>query len=533
MKYDVIVIGLGPVGITLANLLSSHGLRVLAIDAATDIYDKPRAIGIDHEAMRVFQQIGVADAVADAVDIYRPSEYRTAEGEVVRRFESQSPPYELSWAPYLTFLQPNLERALRARGAERDNLELRYGTSAVALHSIETNPSVTFFDAATRKEVVEAARFVVGCDGGNSFVRKSLGIAFEDLIFDEPWLVVDTLLKEGAPPDLLPAVNVQYCDPKRPHTFVSCARDLRRWEFMILPGEDLAEAARPENVWRLLRPYITPEHATLWRAATYRFHALVAREWRKGRVFLAGDACHMTPPFLAQGMVQGIKDVANLSWKIASVCRGAAPALLDTYQTERQPHVRDVIKTTKELGRIIGERDPERAAVRDLRMREAMVAGQGVTVRQNLFPALRNGVFLETGSAGSCVGVPAPQPWVRSGERLVRLDDLTGPRFLILATPSFELDRQLADHVNSLKLPVYRIGNGESSAPEVLEEQDGVFAGWMQSRGLQAIVVRPDHLVFAGVKDGLGLSQALELYERWMGDESACLDRRDVSGMQS
>lgn len=155
-----------------------------------------------------------------------------------------------------------------------------------------------------------AARFTMSCDGGSSFVRKHLAIAFEDLIFDERWLVVDMIVNEGVE---LPDVNIQFCDPARPHTFVVGPNNLRRWEFMLMPGETPGEMAEDASVWALLKPWRDPSQARIWRAATYPFHALVAEQWRKGNVFLAGDACHMTPPFLAQGMVQGIQDTVNLA----------------------------------------------------------------------------------------------------------------------------------------------------------------------------------------------------------------------------
>lgn len=514
--HDVIVIGLGPVGITLASLLCHRGLRVLAVDAAQHVYDMPRAIGLDHEVMRVFQQMGVADALTDAVGEYRPSEYRTADGEVIRRFESQPPPYPLSWPPYLTFLQPSLERTLRAHGGSLESLELRFGAEASAIAKLHDNPCVKLLDKATGETRAESARFVVGCDGGNSFVRRCLGIELDDLAFDEPWLVVDILLKDGASP-VLPDVNVQYCDPKRPHTFVICPQKLRRWEFMVMPGEDPADMARPATVWRLLEPWLNRDQANLWRAATYRFHALVARRWREGNVFLAGDACHMTPPFLAQGMVQGIKDAANLAWKIASVCNGASARLLDTYEVERRPHVIEVIDITKDLGRVICELDPDRVDKRNARMRAAMAAGEGVTVRQSLFPPLRGGALFEAAGPASAVGTPAPQPWVRHGGQTTRLDDLTGANFRILALHSFVVDQHNSGRASSLGVPIHRIAQVKDAAADAPVEQDGVFFNWMSTHNLQAILVRPDHVVFAGINDNDDLRRSLDVYEQWLG----------------
>lgn len=382
-EADVVVVGLGPVGITLCNLLATAGVRVEGIDAADDVYALPRAIGMDHEVMRVFQNIGAADAIAAATGEYRPSEYRSANGVLLRRFESPSEPYPLAWPPYLTFIQPELERALRANGKRFPNLTLRTGTELVSLENPE-RPVLTLHDKASGARTRRTPRFVIGCDGAASFVRRRLGVALEDLDFDEPWLVVDMILEDGHV--ALPETNVQFCDPARPHTYVCGPDRLRRWEFMILPGESPAEINRPERIWQLLSPWLRPDQARLWRSATYNFHALVAERWRVGSVFLAGDACHMTPPFLAQGMVQGIKDAANLAWKLAHVMGGASERLLDTYEAERRPFIREVIEVTKRLGKVICEVDPGKARARDAEMVAAMHAGQGVQIRQNLFP---------------------------------------------------------------------------------------------------------------------------------------------------
>lgn len=345
------------------------------------------------------------------------------------------------------------------------------------------------------------ARFVVGCDGATSFVRRSLGIGFEDLVFDEPWLVVDMLLDESAVG--LPQVNVQYCDPRRPHTYVVLPRNLRRWEFKLLPGEDPAHMAKEETVWRLIAPYLLPGQARMWRWATYRFHALVAETWRRGSVFLAGDACHMTPPFLAQGMVQGIKDAANLAWKLGAGRRGGTADLLDTYQAERRPLVRDVIAITKGLGRIIGECDPEKAQARNAAMRAEMAAGRGTSMRQELLPPIGAGALCRPSDNGAtAAGRPAPQPWIVSHGERARLDDITGPHLRMLALPEFGIDDAMAEQLGRLGVAVFVIeGCERASQGETghLREEDAVFRDWMDLRGARAILVRPDHMVLAGL----------------------------------
>ncbi|NSY39355.1 bifunctional 3-(3-hydroxy-phenyl)propionate/3-hydroxycinnamic acid hydroxylase [Leisingera sp. ANG59] len=510
-QYDVAIIGMGPVGITLAKLLGSFGANVLAIDAAPDIYDLPRAIGMDQEVMRVFQQIGVADDLAPFISTYRPSEYRTSGGEVIRRFTSQTPPYPLGWAPYLTFLQPDLERVLRHHAATDSNIDMRTGWELTDIKTDGQLATLTLREMVTGVVHTTAARFTVGCDGGTSFVRKHLNIAFEDLIFDEPWLVVDMIVNEDVE---LPDVNIQFCDPARPHTFVVGPNNLRRWEFMLMPGETPDEISEVDSVWTLLKPWLDPSQARLWRAATYRFHALVAENWRKGNVFLAGDACHMTPPFLAQGMVQGIKDTVNLAWKLDAALKGADPALLDSYEGERRPLVREVISVTKDLGRIICETDVDKAEARNAQMRQDMVKGRGETVRQNLFPPIGPGLCCMESDTSDAPGRPAPQPRVETANGWLLLDEITGPCWTVLATDTFDIAPETRAKAEALGVSVNAIGPGG------LSEEDSVFVDWMTTHKAKAVVTRPDHMVMAALDHPSGLDAVLDRLARLLSPTS-------------
>ncbi len=228
----------------------------------------------------------------------------------------------------------------------------------------------------TGAEIIEA-RAVVGCDGAGSTIRKLAGLSLDDLGFDEPWLVVDVLANERGLAKL-PKTSVQYCEPARPTTYVMGTGAHRRWEFSLNADEDPRRMEQPDEVWGLLSRWIQPEDGELWRSASYRFHALVARDWRKGRVFIAGDAAHQQPPFLGQGLCQGIRDAANLAWKLEAVLRGAASdSLLDSYGQERRGHVAALTGIIKSIGGLIGERDPARAAARD----ERLIAEAGGVVR--------------------------------------------------------------------------------------------------------------------------------------------------------
>ena len=362
-SFDVAVVGLGPVGATCAALLGTLGLKTVAIERSPAVYDKPRAFALDHEAMRVFEDLGIADAVAPHTAPFTPSEYYGVDGRLIKRLGALPPPWPLGWPPSMVFRQPPVEEILRKRAAEVSELVF---DEVVALDPIRLKSGRTL-----------SAQYVIGCDGASSTVRRLLGIEYEDLDFDQSWLVADFLVNERKK---LPDVSIQYCEPARPATYLIGVGNHRRWEIMLDPGEE------PE-VWKLLARWITPADAELWRAASYRFHALVAREWRRGHVFLAGDAAHQQPPFTGQGMCQGIRDVANLAWKL----KYGKDSLLDTYELERKAHVRKLIGVIKDIGKLIGERDPAVARERDRRL-IAEAGGEVTTVpRQNLIPPLEAG----------------------------------------------------------------------------------------------------------------------------------------------
>lgn len=405
-SFDVAVVGLGPAGAACAALLGSLGVRTLAIERSREVYDKPRAFALDHEIMRVFEDLGIADAVAPHTAPFTPSEYYGADGQLIKRLGALPPPWPLGWPPSMVFEQPAVEALLRKRAAEV--AEVRFD-EVVGLGMRDEWVDLHFQNSKSL-----SARYVVGCDGAASTVRKLLGIEYEDLEFDQEWLVVDLRVSERGLAKL-PQVSIQYCEPARPSTYLIGVGAHRRWELMLHPGEQ-------PDAWKLLARWITPDDAQLWRAAAYRFHALVARQWRCGRVFLAGDAAHQQPPFTGQGMCQGIRDVANLAWKLQYVLTGkAADALLDTYEIERSAHVRRLTETIKGIGQVIGERDPKAARERDRRLlKEA--GGKVVTVpRQNLIPPLEGGfrsihphsangtLFPKDGKTGMRVVVRSPE----------------------------------------------------------------------------------------------------------------------------
>lgn len=502
-RVDVIIAGLGPTGATLAGLLGQCGIRVAVFDRLPDLYPLPRAIGLDHEAMRIAQELGVADRLAAYIDAYRPSEYRGMDGQLIKRLDTQPEPHRLGWAPNYVFNQPGFERVLRARLNELPGVQVHLSAEIVATGQDAEQVWADVTLPGRAQPTRYTADYLVACDGGASPIRKQWGLALEDLDFDEPWLVVDAIVPDDKLAQL-PQTQVQYCEASRPSTFVVGPGNHRRWEVMLLPGDSLSPEFPEEELWPLLARWIQPGDARLWRAAAYRFHGLVARAWRERRVFLAGDAAHMTPPFMAQGMVAGLRDAHNLAWKLVRVLSGQSPAsLLETYETERRPHVRQTILTAMGLGRIICERDPVQARERDARLLAAQGGEVRTEYRQNLIPHLLHGLV----AAGApCAGELFPQPRVRTPDFSGRLDDLTGACVRVVVAGGLppgqaEVYRQrLAPlggalvHVESPQADA-RDPAGPGRAHTVREEVP-LIAPWLQAQGLVAAIVRPDHYVY-------------------------------------
>ena len=480
--YDVAIVGYGPAGAVAAALLGQAGLKVFVCDRLPGVYEIPRAIALDHEVMRVLQQLGVVDAVLPYTEPFTNSEWFGADGQLIRRMTMVAPPYPQGYTPSIVFSQPPVERVLRDRVAELPNVTVALGTDMTALAQDADGVSLSLHSGDSATSSVRA-RWLIGCDGGGSAVRAMTGITLEDLGFDEPWLVVDVMVNDRGLAKL-PTTSVQFCEPARPCTMVIGPGRHRRWEISLKPGEDPQQAATPEGTWALLSRWITPEDGELWRQSSYRFHALVARQWRAGRVFIAGDAAHMQPPFLGQGMCQGLRDVANLSWKMAAVVQGkvrgaAAEALLDSYGSERQAHVRELTSRLKAIGAVICERDHDKARARDARLLADCSGAVPDTPRQDVLPPLGTGLLSARHSGGR--GTLFPQPRLAGGGLM---DQRFGYGWRLV------LDESLATRAPSPDLGVVALADGAS------RESEGVVAAWMRRHACHAALLRPDHYVF-------------------------------------
>jgi len=487
--YDVAIVGFGPAGAVAAGLLGAQGIRTYVCDRLRDVYDKPRAIALDHEITRLFQQMGVARQIKPYLEPFTDSVYYGVDGQIIKRMSTVALPWPLAHTPSVVFTQPPVERVLRAHALSFDCVTVELGQTMTQLTQDAGGATLALMGDDGRASSVRA-RYVIGCDGASSTVRSQVGITLEDLDFDEPWLVVDVLVNDQGLAKL-PTTSVQYCKPERPSTYLICPGRHRRWEISINPGEDPQQMATPEGTWKLLAPWLTPDDATLWRQASYRFHALVASEWRQGRVFVAGDAAHQQPPFLGQGMCQGLRDVANLCWKLGAVLRAGAPEhLLDTYGAERKGHVKELTTRIKGIGKIICERDPVRARERDARLLAECGGVVKPTPRQDVQPALQAGLL--AAQAHPARGTLFPQPWLNLGAgEPRRMDDLLGCGWRLVLNRDASAGLQAL--ARGLKLPglcVAQLGTPGCT------ETEGVLQRWFERQSCSAALVRPDHYVY-------------------------------------
>jgi len=471
-RCDVAIIGLGPVGATLANILGKAGLAVLVLEREAAAYHLPRAVHFDDEVMRVFQSIGLADTLLPYLALSTGMRFVDPSGRVILDWSRLQPTRPHGWNSSYRFHQPELEAVLRKGLPRWPSVTARQRCEAFAVEQQGVCAVVRFEDLSSGKLHATQAKYVVGCDGARSLIRRLIGSGLIDLGFHERWLVIDAILKRPRPD--LGDVSVQFCDPARPATYVRGIGDRRRWEITLKDDEPTAQMTDPARVWALLRRWITSEDAELERSAVYTFHSVIAETWRHGRLLIAGDAAHQTPPFLGQGMCAGMRDVANLGWKLVEVLSSRADDdLLDTYQRERLPHVREYIELAVKFGGIINTK------AADVALPNTSTSDENTQRIRVEKPRLGRGFHFGTSDQ---IGRLIPQPTLIGGGRL---DDRVGETFSLL------IDKDLLGSTSHAIAPQLRergIACVDSSHDEV--------AAWLREVGHKAVLARPDRYVF-------------------------------------
>ena len=510
---DVAIVGCGPVGATLAILLAQRGWRVVVLERWVEPYPLPRAVHFDHEAGRILQSCGIGQALAkisEPADIY---EFQNAEGRPLLRFGRVGNGLS-GWPQSSMFSQPELEALLLSRVGELSGIEVRRGVQVTGIEDdgaavtvvgervdVEPDGDGALRDRMTVAAAPVRARYVVGCDGANSTVRNMVGVEMIDRAFFYDWLIVDAIFTE---PRTFDPLNVQICDPARPITCVSGGPGRRRWEFMALPGESIDDLNDEATAWRLLETWdASPNNSRLERHAVYRFQARWVQEWRRGRVLLAGDAAHQTPPFAGQGLCSGLRDAANLAWKLDRVLTGTSPdMLLDAYGTERAPNMEAVIELAIQMGKMICACDPDEVRARD----DMFLAGDDGSITDiPPFPGISEGIILHgTPRAGELF---IQSDVERDGARM-RFDNAVGAGWRLVTYGQVAVDRTLARWFASIGGAVVAVA-GDSALADV----DGAYARWFAEHGVIAALQRPDFVLFGTAEapsDVDGLLRALQ-----------------------
>lgn len=492
IETDVVVVGAGPIGLTVANLLADQGLKVTLVEKNASTSDEPRAISITDESLRIMEQIGIMGRLAPEMLMDTGARYFGRKGQLLAEVRPAS--QRLGQPGKSQFDQPVLESLLLDAAGERPSIALRFGTEATSVTEVPGFVQTVLVSAGSSETV--RSKWVVACDGGRSPLRSQLGITLEGSTQGEKWIVVDTV-NSHLPPEKFAEFH---CNGTRPAVVVPGVKGRRRYEFMLLPGEDGEAVIQPESIIKLVEPFHRITEQDIRRAAVYVAHQRIAKSFRQGRVLLVGDAAHLMPPFAGQALNAGVRDASNVAWKIAAAINGGAPdSLLDTYATERRPHAADMVRLSHRIGKVVMSTSPAVTAIRD-----TVITGSGIVPRAKHWltsmrflkqPHFTEGCLLKPAAdippaTAELVGRSLSQPRVTLNDGSVQpLDKLLGSGWSLLRfTGSGGFD--------VLRLP--RVGGPAEPATPVADTGSlftGIAAG-------TTLVVRPDRYVAAVVKTG-------------------------------
>jgi 3-(3-hydroxy-phenyl)propionate hydroxylase len=534
-ELDVAVIGAGPSGLMTANLLGLHGLRVAVFEAGAALIDFPRGVGMDDETLRTFQTAGLAEAVLPHTVPHQLLAFVDARGRDLARLAP--PTAEFGWPRRNGFVQPLADRVLFEGLSRFERVRVYFSSRVSGLAQDEDGVTLTVGTPNGERQV--RAAYVVGADGGSSATRKALGLGFDGSTAADSWFVVDVrndpLGRPGA---------YVCCDPRRPYVSISIPHGIRRFEFMLRPGETEADAMTDEFLAGLLAPLVPPTaKVDLIRRRVYTHQARLAEHLRVGRVFLAGDAAHLMPVWQGQGYNSGIRDALNLSWKLALVRRGlAGDQLLDSYESERRDHARAMIDLSRRVGQAVSVTNRFGATLRDVFFRSLSAIPKAktyiVTMKFKPMPTMREGALTRVGSVSepSPVGRLFIQPTVCTrAAASIRLDDALGPWFALIAWNNDP--RQILDDDAQRRLartgvrlvearpavqlhwnpdPAQAGGPGPDDAVLVVGDLDGSLKRWFDAHPESVLLLRPDRIV-AGASPAHAASDMLRAFDAAVG----------------
>ncbi|WJY13747.1 bifunctional 3-(3-hydroxy-phenyl)propionate/3-hydroxycinnamic acid hydroxylase [Pectobacteriaceae bacterium CE90] len=507
-QSQVAIIGTGPVGLMMANYLGQLGIEVLVIEKLDALIDYPRAIGIDDESLRTIQSVGLIEQVLPHTTPWHAMRFLTPKGRCFADIQPMTD--EFGWSRRNAFIQPQVDKVL-CEGLKRfPNVQIRFSRELTQVTQQEQGVTLTLDTAEGQQEIVHA-QWLVACDGGNSFVRRTLCIDFEGKTAPNQWIVIDIANDPLSTPHVYLC-----CDPVRPYVSAALPHGVRRFEFMVMPGETEEQLIQPDNIRALLSKVLPdPDRVELIRKRVYTHNARIASEFRRDRILLAGDAAHIMPVWQGQGYNSGMRDAFNLAWKLALVVNGeASDPLLDTYQQERRDHAKAMIDLSVMAGNVLAPPRRWQGVVRDS-LTWAMnffppVKRYFLEMRFKPMPAYRQGALITTNDKETPIGRLFIQPPVllENGSRVL-LDDVIGPRFAVLvwgSNPLWGLNAsQIAQwrHVGVTFIevvPDVQLSALGDEIPGVIRVGDvtGRLRHWFAANKSSVAILRPDRFV-AGV----------------------------------
>ena len=505
-SVDVLIVGAGPVGLTLANVLGLQGVSTLVVEERDTLIDYPRGVGLDDEALRTFQSIGLVD---DVLPHTVPNQIlRFYDGKRRLLAEMAPPDARFGWPKRNGFVQPMVDAELCKGLARFDRVQIAWSSRMEGCVEVDDGVAVDIVGPNDAESVT--ARYVVGCDGGRSATRRLMGVAFEGTTAATRWLVIDVATDPLGHPN-----SEVGADPARPYACISIAHGIRRFEFMIHADETDEHVETPEFIHSVLRPFVPhPDRVEVIRHRVYTHHSRIADAFRKGRMFLAGDAAHLMPVWQGQGYNSGIRDAANLGWKLAAVVTGrAGDGLLDSYDAERRKHARAMIDLSTLVGRVISPTNRRVATLRDRVIRGASVVPTLkryiLEMRFKPMPRYQQGAIahVEPRSATNPTGTLFIQPRVDTRDaQNVLLDDVIGAGFAVLSwnnnprkllgEKAFEKWKTLGTAFVALR-PMTQLHWTGHDDPEVVivGDRTGALKAFFDAHSESLLVLRPDRCI--------------------------------------
>ena len=522
-ETDVVIVGAGPAGLATANYLGLSGVRAIALERNKGTVAEPRAVSIDDESLRSMQTLGLVERIVARTLPGYGARYHSPSGREFARVKPTT--LEFGHPRRSAFHQPELETTLLDGLKRFPGVEIRFEHNFERFEQ-DADGVTVFARGPDGSEVRVRGAFLAACDGGRSSIRRAIGAELKGSSFEERWLVFDTVNDFDDTPD-----SVAHCDHRRPAITLPGFGRTRRWEFVVHPGEDADEFLKEETIARLLRPYIGNRPVEVIRKVVYTFQARVADKWQDGRVFLLGDAAHLTPPYAGQGLNSGQRDAANFAWKAAAVVKGQfSPSLMETYETERRAHAWALIQMAIQIGWVMVPRNWFHTYGQIAFFRFAGLIPKlrdyflGMKFKPE--PRFREGFLVADGETPkrTLVGRMLPQPVVKTLQGEAKLDDVTGPGFALVAVGGdgaaalARLDQPVWAHLGAARvgLSLDGVARGAGNGVEVVGLSSTALPRKLQPYAGKIILVRPDRYVAAAFAPA-GAEDAAQALARQIG----------------